>query len=102
MLSLVLLSGAGLMVPRCETLSHQNFGFDREHVLLVRFNPKFAGYKTDQLNGLYERLLPAWKDCQGALREFVGIAANTSAVHGIRRLSCKALSLNLTRTKAHC
>jgi predicted permease len=56
MLSLVLLAGAGLMVATLRNLSKQDFGFDREHVLLVRFNAKFAGYKPEQLNGLYQRM----------------------------------------------
>ena len=65
MLSLVLLAGAGLMVATLRNLSQQNFGFDREHVLLVRFNAKFAGYKPQQLNGLYERILTRFEALPG-------------------------------------
>jgi predicted permease len=65
MLSLILLAGAGLMVATLRNLSKQNFGFDREHVLLVRFNAKFAGYKPQQLNGLYERMLTRFEALPG-------------------------------------
>ena len=65
MLSLVLLAGAGLMVATLRNLSQQNFGFDREHVLLVRFNAKFAGYKPQQLNGLYDRMLTRFEALPG-------------------------------------
>jgi predicted permease len=65
MFSLILLAGAGLMVATLRNLSQQNFGFDREHVLLVRFNAKFAGYKPQQLNGLYQRMLARFEALPG-------------------------------------
>ena len=55
--SLVLLAGAGLLVRTLQNLQSQDFGFDRHNVLLVEFNAKFAGYKPEQLNGLYETML---------------------------------------------
>ena len=55
--SLVLLAGAGLLVRTLQNLQSQDFGFDRHNLLLVEFNAKFAGYKPEQLNGLYERML---------------------------------------------
>jgi predicted permease len=57
MVSLVLLAGAGLLVRTLRNLQNQDFGFDRNHVLLVEFNAKFAGYKPAQLNELYEAML---------------------------------------------
>lgn len=57
MVSLTLLVGAGLLVRTLQNLKGQDFGFDRHNVLLVEFNAKFAGYKPEQLNGLYERML---------------------------------------------
>jgi predicted permease len=57
MLSLTLLAGAGLLVRTLQNLQKQDLGFDRHNVLLVEFNAKFAGYKPEQLNGLYERIL---------------------------------------------
>lgn len=57
MLSLVLLAGAGLFLRTLKNLQNQDFGFNRRNVLLVEFNAKFAGYKSEQLDGLYERIL---------------------------------------------
>ena len=56
-LSLVLLAGAGLFVRTLQNLQHQDFGFNRQNVLLAQFNAKFAGYKAQQLNQLHERIL---------------------------------------------
>lgn len=36
-LSLVLLAGAGLFLRTLRNLDHQNFGFHRDHLLLVHF-----------------------------------------------------------------
>jgi predicted permease len=57
MLSLILLAGAGLFLRTLRNLQHYDFGFDRSNVLVVAFNAKFAGYKPEQLNNLYERML---------------------------------------------
>jgi predicted permease len=57
MLSLMLLAGAGLFLRTLTNLRNQDFGFNRTNVLLVQFNAKFAGYKPEQLNGLYNRVL---------------------------------------------
>jgi len=56
-LSLVLVVGAGLFLRTLQNLEKQDVGFDRHNVLLANFNAKFAGYKTEQLNSLHERLL---------------------------------------------
>ena len=55
--SLVLLVGAGLFTRTLNNLVHQDFGFDRENVLQAHFDPRIAGYKLEQLDGLYARLL---------------------------------------------
>ena len=57
MLSLVLLAVAGLFLRTLHNLHSQDLGFDRTNVLLLRTNPKFAGYKPEQLNALYDRIL---------------------------------------------
>jgi predicted permease len=57
MVSILLLAGAGLLTRTLRNLENQNFGFDRHNILLVEFNAKFAGYKPEQLNALYERIL---------------------------------------------
>jgi predicted permease len=56
-LSLVLLAVAGLLLRTLHNLRSQDLGFDRDNILLVQTNPKFAGYKPEQLNALYERIL---------------------------------------------
>ncbi|HEX3969435.1 MAG TPA: ABC transporter permease [Edaphobacter sp.] len=57
MLSLMLLAGAGLFFRTFYNLRNQDFGFNRTNILVVQFNAKFAGYKPEQLNGLYDRIL---------------------------------------------
>jgi predicted permease len=57
MLSLMLLAGAGLFLRTFYNLRNQDFGFNRTNILVVQFNAKFAGYKSEQLNGLYDRIL---------------------------------------------
>jgi predicted permease len=57
MLSLILLAGAGLFVRTLRNLQNQDVGFNRSNVLMVSINPKFAGYKPEQLNSLYNRML---------------------------------------------
>jgi predicted permease len=56
-LSLVLLVIAGLFLRTLHNLRSQDLGFNRTNVLLVRINPRFAGYKPEQLDALYDRIL---------------------------------------------
>jgi predicted permease len=56
-LSLVLLVGAGLFLRTLQNLKSMDFGFERHNLLLADLNTKFAGYKTEQLGGLHERIL---------------------------------------------
>ncbi|HEU5450647.1 MAG TPA: ABC transporter permease, partial [Terriglobales bacterium] len=58
-LSLLLVVGAGLFVRSLVKLAHQDFGFSPEHVLLVKVDPRIAGYKPAQLAGLYQRIQQA-------------------------------------------
>ncbi|TAM83927.1 MAG: ABC transporter permease [Acidobacteria bacterium] len=55
-LSIVLLIGAGLLTISLRNLEDQNFGFEPQGRLIVRVNPALAGYKPDQLHGLYQQL----------------------------------------------
>ncbi len=55
--SLVLLIGAGLFVRTLRNLKNQDLGFNRHNVLLLELDAKLAGYKSEQLPGLYERIL---------------------------------------------
>lgn len=55
-LSLVLLVGAGLMAKSLNKLENQNFGVETEDRYVAHFSPENAGYKTDQLQALYDRI----------------------------------------------
>lgn len=57
MLSLLLLVGAGLLVRTLRNLQHQDYGFDRTHLLLAIIDPKLAGYQPHQVPALHQRLL---------------------------------------------
>ncbi|MBV8829513.1 MAG: ABC transporter permease [Acidobacteriaceae bacterium] len=56
-LSLVLLTGAGLLVRTLENLENFYPGFDKERILLFTVNPGVIGYNFDQSARLYKRLL---------------------------------------------
>ncbi|HTV55819.1 MAG TPA: ABC transporter permease [Terriglobia bacterium] len=53
-LSAVLLIGAGLLTESLRNIENQNFGFEAKGRLIVRVDPALAGYKPDQLYGLYQ------------------------------------------------
>ena len=55
--ALPLLMGASLMIRSLQTLEDQDLGLSPEHVLLVGIDPRLAGYKGPQLDGLYNALL---------------------------------------------
>jgi predicted permease len=54
--SLVLLVGAGLFARSLINLQQEPLGFDRDHVLLARLNPRLAGYKPADVAVLYAKL----------------------------------------------
>ncbi len=56
-LSLTLLVGAGLFVHTLLNLRNQDLGFNQHNLLLIELNAKLAGYKTDQVASLQQRLL---------------------------------------------
>ena len=55
-LSLVLLSGAGLLTASLRNLENQKFGFAADSRVNVRVNASFAGYNADRLFQTYQRL----------------------------------------------
>ncbi len=55
-LSLVVLAGAGSFARSLENLTHQQFGFDREHVLVVNVDTSHAGYDSKRLGSLYRQI----------------------------------------------
>jgi predicted permease len=56
-LSLMLLVGAGLFLRTLQNLRNQDFGFNRRNLLLINFDAKLAGYKSEQLSDFYQRIL---------------------------------------------
>jgi predicted permease len=54
--SLVLLVGSNLFARSLLNLEHQKLGFDQEHVLLARINPRLAGYKPENAAAMYRKL----------------------------------------------
>ena len=55
-LSLVLLVGAGLFARSLIKLQQEDLGFNREDVLLVSVDMRLAGYKVENLSGVYRQL----------------------------------------------
>jgi predicted permease len=55
-LSLVLLVGAGLMAKSLSKLENQDFGVLTVNRLVAHFSPENAGYKPEQLQGLYDKI----------------------------------------------
>jgi predicted permease len=55
-LSLVLLVGAGLMAKSLNKLETQDFGVVTDNRVVAHFSPENAGYKPEQLQGLYDKV----------------------------------------------
>jgi len=71
-LSLVLLVGAGLLSKSLSKLERQNFGFKTEDRVVIHMDPESAGYKPEQLQGLYEEIEQKFHAIPGV--EQVGLA----------------------------
>ncbi len=56
-LSLMLLVGAGLFLRSLQNLRHVDWGFDTSHVLVAGIDPRGAGFTSEQLTPLYQRVL---------------------------------------------
>ena len=55
-LALVLLAASGLLTAALHNLENQKFGFAQEGRMIVRIDPRLAGYHTEQLATLYTRI----------------------------------------------
>ena len=65
--SLLLLVMAGLVTQSLRNAEHLNFGFDTRGRLMVIVNPLTAGYKPEQLPGLYQQLRDRLRQIPGVL-----------------------------------
>jgi len=55
-LSIMLLVGAGLFVRTLQNLQNVDYGFDAQNVLLFEINPSLNGYKSDNLQNIYQQV----------------------------------------------
>ncbi len=70
-LSVVLLTGAGLLTRSLMKMEHQNFGFETDHRVSLRVNAPFSAYSPEKLDATYralqERLrADSWRARRGA------------------------------------
>jgi predicted permease len=64
-LSIVMLTGAGLLLRTLIKLRNVEAGFDTHNVLLVWMNPELAGYDKTHVQGLYESLQQRFSSVPG-------------------------------------
>ena len=74
-LSLVLLVGAGLLGKSLNKLEHQEFGLESTNRVVIHMNPLKAGYKPEQLQGLYQQIEDRFHSLPGVER--VGLTLYT-------------------------
>jgi len=87
-MSLMLVVSAGLFTRTLRKLESQDLGFQRDSLLLVKFDARLAGYKPEQLLPLYKNLL----DRVGALP---GVRSATLAYYSPLSGSSSTNSLNI-------
>jgi predicted permease len=64
-LSLVLLSVSGLLTATLQRLEHRDFGFEQERRMVVKIDPRLAGYPGAKLTPLYRRVHDAIANIPG-------------------------------------
>ena len=74
-LSVVLLIGAGLLGKSLNNLQHQSLGLETDNRVIVNMNPLKAGYKPEQLQGLYQQIEDKFHAMPGV--EHVGLTLYT-------------------------
>jgi predicted permease len=73
-LSVVLLTGAGLLTRSLMKMEHQNFGFETDHRVSIRVNAPFSSYSPEKLDATYRAL-------QERLREIPGVQGAALAMY---------------------
>src|SRR5271168_1486881 len=74
--SLVLLTGAGLLVRSLQNIVHQDVGFDTPHLLIVEADPVSGGYAEKQMDSLIGQVT-------AALAELPGVTAVVPSYNGL-------------------
>jgi predicted permease len=74
--SLLLLTGAGLLARSLTNLTWQDVGFDRSHLLVVETDPVASGFGEKQLDALM-------RDVSASLAELPGVAGVATSYNGI-------------------
>jgi predicted permease len=74
-LSVVLLTGAGLLTRSLMKMEHQNFGFETDHRVSLRVNAPFSAYSPEKLDATYRALQERLKRIPGV--EGVALAMYT-------------------------
>jgi predicted permease len=64
-LSVVLLTGAGLLTRSLMKMEHQNFGFETDHRVSLRVNAPFSAYSPEKLDATYRALQERLKRIPG-------------------------------------
>jgi predicted permease len=75
-LSLLVLFSAGLLVRSLQKLMTQNFGYERNHLVIARLDPTGAGYTTENMKLLAQQLV-------ARLMEAPGVRAVTYSTNGL-------------------
>ena len=55
-LSVVLLTGAGLLTRSLQNIEHQDFGFERDHRVNLSVNASFSSYSPEKIDAIYRAL----------------------------------------------
>jgi predicted permease len=74
--SLLLLTGAGLLARSLNNLIQQNVGFDRYHLLVVETDPVASGYTQKQMDALM-------RDVSASLAGLPGVTGAVSSYNGL-------------------
>ncbi len=80
--SLLLLSGAGLLARSLTNLTAQDVGFDRDHLLVVETDPVASGYDEKQMNALMREVsasLAELPEVAGVVASYNGLFSGTES-----------------------
>ncbi|WP_348261988.1 ABC transporter permease [Telmatobacter sp. DSM 110680] len=72
-LSVVLLTGAGLLTRSLMKMEHQNFGFETDHRVSLRVNAPFSSYSPEKLDATYRALRQRLEQIPGVQHVAMGM-----------------------------